>query len=143
MIQRIQTIWLLLASITMALTFKFSFFTGNKILKTPIVNQPIEEINGSSNFVGLIFAIAFVAICMVSIFLYKNRKLQMKLVAGCILLSLVNLYLLYSQTNNYTKGTYSISAILPVFAIGFVISALHSIWKDEKKIKELNSSRIR
>ncbi len=143
MIQRIQTVWLLLASIAMALTFKFSFFTGNKILKTPIVNQPIEDINASSNFLGLIFAIAFSAICFVAIFLFNNRKLQMKLVSLCILLSIINLYLLYNQTNSFTKGTYSISAIFPLIAIGFAISALHSIWKDEKKIKELNSSRIR
>jgi peptidoglycan/LPS O-acetylase OafA/YrhL len=143
MIQRIQTVWLLLASTAMALTFKFSFFTGNKIVKTPILNQPIEAINASSNFIGLILAIAFASICFITIFMFKNRKLQMKLVALCILVGLINLYLLYYQTNNFTNGTYSISAIFPVMAIGFAISALHSVWKDEKKIKELNSSRIR
>jgi Domain of unknown function (DUF4293) len=143
MIQRIQSVWLVLASIAMALTFKYSFYTGTKITKTPVVNQPIDVINASSNFLGLLLAITFAAICFITIFLFKNRKLQMKLVGVAILVGLVNFYLLYHQTNNFLKGTYSISAIFPFVAIGFAISALRCIWQDEKKIKDLNSNRLR
>jgi peptidoglycan/LPS O-acetylase OafA/YrhL len=132
-----------MASILMALTLKFPFFTGNKIDATITPTDALPAINAHTNIWLLVIACSFVAICFIVIFLFKNRKLQMQLVTLAIILGLVNLFLLYNETHQFTNGTYSISAILPIFAIGFCISALHSVWKDEKKIKELNSNRIR
>lgn len=139
MIQRIQTIWLLLASTAMVLTFKYPFYTGKKIVDTKEIDYTV---NASSNTIGLILTIAFVAITAITIFLFKNRKLQLKLSLLAVLISLINFYLLYNSTTN-VKGVYSLTAVLPVFVIGFAISALRCIWQDEKKIKELNSNRLR
>jgi peptidoglycan/LPS O-acetylase OafA/YrhL len=140
MIQRIQSVWLLLASVAMALTFKFKFAAGFKVENTQ--NLPKDVLAGS-HFMASLFAIAFTAACFVAIFLFKKRKLQMQIVTGAILVAIIATYFLYSRASSLTNVTYSITAILPIFAIGFAISALRCIWQDEKKIKELNSNRLR
>ncbi len=142
MIQRIQSVWLLLAATAMALAFKFSFYSGEKLVSNT-TTKSYFSVNASTNFIGLISSIAFAALCFVAILFFKNRKMQMKLIALAIVLGLANLYFLYHETTRFLSGTFSISAIFPVIAIGFAISAVHGVWKDEKKIKELNSNRLR
>jgi hypothetical protein len=140
MIQRLQTLWLLLATACMALTFKFKFAAGFKIdnaVKIP------KNVLAGTNIISSVAAIAFMAIALYSIFLYNNRKLQLRIVAINIVTALVTFYGLYSQTTPLTDTTYAISGILPVFALGFTISALHCTWQDQKKINDLNSNRLR
>jgi peptidoglycan/LPS O-acetylase OafA/YrhL len=140
MIQRIQTIWLLLAAVAMALTFKFKFAAG--FLLSNGQNLP-KDVMSTNHFLASIFAIAFIVASIISIFLFKNRKLQMKIVGVSILTGLITIYFLYNKTTTLSNITYSIGAVLPFFSVGFVISALRCIWQDQKKIKDLNSNRLR
>jgi peptidoglycan/LPS O-acetylase OafA/YrhL len=138
MIQRIQTLWLLFASIAMGLMLKFSFYIGADALTDKSV-----KITGATSFWNSVLIITFSAITFISIFLFKKRKGQMQLVALAVLIGLVSIFLLYNQTTVLKNGSYSIGAVLPIFAIGFCISAWRCIWQDEKKIKELKSNRLR
>jgi hypothetical protein len=140
MIQRIQTVWLLLAGICMWLCFKFPFFTG-----TRMVNAVKEDVRvlANSSFIGMVLSLTFLIGSVVLIFLYKKRTLQFRLNLLLILIGLVNGYVLYTNSRGLSNGTYSISAVFPVFAIGFAISAARCIWHDEKKIRSLNSNRLR
>lgn len=140
MIQRIQSIWLLLAAIVMMLTFKWPFATG-----TTMVNNVLSptKVYANTTVPTLLLAVAFIIINLVVIFLYNNRKLQMKVLAAAIVLGLLNVYLLYNNTSSLIDYTYSLSAVLPLFATGFVISAVHAIWQDDKKVTEMNSDRLR
>ena len=139
MIQRLQTLWLLFAAICMAFMFKLSFYSG----QISEVNKENVKILGNNTIqLGILISI-FTTLALVLIFLYKNRKLQMRLAALNLIIALYILYCLYAQTKTVTNGTYSLTAVLPIFAIGFTISAIHCIWQDERKIKELNSNRIR
>ena len=84
MIQRIQSIWLLLASACAFAGLKIAFYTGNVIPETnavPGVNY-YEVVNGMSSLINNILTIVIAVLALVSIFLFSNRKLQIKF---CIL----------------------------------------------------------
>ena len=136
MIQRIQSLWLLLAAACAFAGFKFSFYSGNK-LNDPLLHQ----LNASSTLLLMISTIAVAGIAFVTIFLFKKRSLQLWLCVLGILLEAVLLFLYYRQTTTFTQGTYSLTAILQgIILIAFVLAA-RGINKDSKFLKE--SDRLR
>ncbi len=140
MIQRLQTLWLLFAATCMALTFKFKFSSGDTLQNNIATHK---DVTAGSHIMSLVLVLAFLAIAIYSILIFKRRKAQMWLAFLNILIGIACIYSFYWQTNLITNTTYAIAALLPLFAIGFTISALHCIWQDHKKMKELNSNRLR
>jgi len=139
MIQRIQTIWLVLAAACTAFSFKFSFYSGNKIGTNNLPS--LEQLTASSTFFLLVLAVILIAETTAAIFMYKNRKQQLWLTVSTLLVSLVNLGVYFSQLKNYSNGTLSFTAIL-VFAIPVFLSlAIRGIWKDEKLVKSVDRIR--
>jgi len=138
MIQRQQSLWLLLAAVASFLSFKFPFYTGN-ILENNM--SRFEELEGGSNFFLLILTGASVLISAITIFLYKDRKTQFKLAIGGILLSIILLVIYFVQLKKFTNGNFALTAIF-VFAIliGYIMAA-KGIWKDEKLVKSLDKLR--
>jgi Domain of unknown function (DUF4293) len=135
MIQRIQTIWLLLAAAAAFATLKFSFYSGNKD------NNLFEELTGSSHFLLLILSVAVGLLALITIFLYKNRKLQIRLSLLGIVLQLVALAVYFQQTKTYVQGSFTLtSAISFVIPIFFILAWL-GIRKDEKLIKSMDRLR--
>ncbi len=76
MLQRMQTVWMLLAGIFAFLTIRFVVYTGTKNVNN--VNEYAALTAGSSFFL-LILTIATGLVALITIFLYKNRSLQIKL----------------------------------------------------------------
>lgn len=73
MLQRIQSIWLLLAASMGALSLQFSFFSGNKLNAETNVKEWIEYTAAQ----GSLNAILTIAICvatLVCIFIIKTEK---------------------------------------------------------------------
>lgn len=139
MIQRIQTLWLALAAACAALSFKFSFYSGNKIGKNNLPS--LEQLVASSTFFLLVLAVILIAETTAAIFMYKNRNQQLWLTVSTLLVSLLNLGVYFSQIKNYSNGTLSFTAIL-VVAIPVLLSfAIRGIWKDEKLVKSLDRIR--
>jgi len=68
MLQRIQSIWLLLASICSFATLKFPFYMG-----TDKTGVPSSTLEATDNFLLIIFTVAIGVTALLSIFLYKNR----------------------------------------------------------------------
>ena len=137
MIQRIQSVWLLLVAACAFATFKFEFYAGIG----SATNAPF--LNAGANFLISIITIAIGGLALVNIFLFKNRTLQLRLCVLGILLELVLLFLYYRQVQTYPagQGTYSLTAILhAVIIIAFFLAA-RGINKDEKLIKD--SDRLR
>jgi drug/metabolite transporter (DMT)-like permease len=139
MIQRTQTLWLAFAAACAALSFKFSFYSGNKLSTVP---QPsFDKITASSNFILLILTALLVAGCLIIIFLYKNRKQQLWLTITSIAVSLTDIFLYCTETKKYISGTYSLSAIF-VFAVPvLLVLAARGIWQDEKLVKSVDRIR--
>jgi predicted MFS family arabinose efflux permease len=138
MIQRQQSLWLLLAAVASFLSFKFPFYTGN-IVENNL--SRFEELEGGSNFFLLVLTGLSVLISLIAIFLYKDRKTQFKLTIGGILMAVVLLVLYFSQVKKFSSGNFALTAVF-VFAIlvGYLMAA-RGIWKDEKLVKSLDKLR--
>lgn len=139
MLQRMQSIWLLLAAIFAFLTIRLSFYSGN--IETPGQPASFQYLNAGFNIWILIVTIALVCIAAIDIFLYKNRKLQGRLAILGILLSILNIFLYYKQTLRFTIGNYDLTAILSLLLPVFFFLASRGIYKDQKLVKSLDRLR--
>ena len=139
MIQRIQTIWLLLAAIASLLTFRFSFYSGHKIGST-VLNE-WTNLSASSSLLLVILASLTGIGSFVAIFLYKDRKTQLRVTIVALILSLLSLIVYFTQVKNYEKGELSFTAILAFIVPVFLFLAMRGIWKDQKLLKSLDRLR--
>jgi len=136
MIQRIQSVWLLLAAACAFATFKLSFYSG-----TNAKAIPSYELNATETFPLMALTIIIGILAVMIIFLFKKRTVQLRLCVLGILLEGLLIFLYYRQVTTFTQGTYSLWAILhSVIVISFFLAA-RAINKDEKLIKD--SDRLR
>ena len=136
MIQRIQTLWLLLASICAFASVKLPFYFGS--LEVP---GPTITITPYDNFMLLVFVIATALMGLVSIFLFSNRSLQIKMCIVGLVLSLANLMHYFLFMKNFKTGGLSLYSILSFLVPVFFILAIRSIYKDRKLLKSLDRLR--
>jgi hypothetical protein len=136
MIQRIQTLWLLLASICAFASVKLPFYFGS--LEVP---GPTITITPYDHFMLLVFVIATALMGLVSIFLFSNRSLQIKMCIVGLVLSLANLMHYFLYMKNFKTGGLSLYSILSFLVPVFFILAIRSIYKDQKLLKSLDRLR--
>ena len=139
MIQRIQSLWLLVAASFALLTIKFPFYSGNLLSIEPAGN--IVELTAASNIVLLLFAIVVAVDCLLILFLYKNRKLQLGLTIGAIVLSILYILVFTLEMKHFVSGNLSLTANIAFAIPVFLFFAARRIWKDEQLLK--NSDRLR
>jgi len=141
MIQRVQTIWLLLAAVCGFALTQVPLFTGR------LPNEIIRRVLATESL--LLFALIIGAACLAlaCIFLFKNRPLQFKLSVTGVILSIIitGLEVWYiegfKRANALVKGTYYWGGLLPIAMVILFILATRGIYKDEKVIKSLNRLR--
>ena len=136
MIQRIQSVWLLVASILSFLTLKVSFYSG-----TYLPDNQYHQLNGTDNILLMITTIALGVVTLLTIFLYKTRIIQLRLCIIGIVLDLLLIYLYFRAIQNYSQGTFSITAAAHLLILIALIFSARGINKDEKLIKD--SDRLR
>ena len=136
MIQRIQSVWLLIASIVAFLTLKLSFYSG-----TYLPDNLYHQLNGTENLRLMIPTIALGVLTLVTIFMFKNRVTQLWFSIAAIILDMVILFLYYQTVKDFTQGDYAITAALHAIIIIALALAMRGINKDEKLIKESNRFR--
>jgi hypothetical protein len=88
--------------------------------------------------------IVLAVVAFIAIFLYNNRKLQMKVVLLSILLSVVLIGLFIfglTQHIGIQNYVFKIGAILPVFILLFNVLAYFSIKSDEKLVRSMDRLR--
>jgi hypothetical protein len=135
MIQRIQTLWLLVAAGCSVAAILLPFYAGNTS------NNLYERLSGQSHFHLLILCVAVGLGSLVSIFLYKNRKRQMQITFVALLLQLLNIFLFIQKANSFVDGTYSLSSVFSFAVPVLLILALLSIRKDEQLIRSMDRLR--
>lgn len=134
MIQRKQSIFLILA----ALVSTVSAWIGD-LWKTASGWIQAEDVT-----VLLLLFLSSAALSAATIFLFKNRKFQMRLGGLNIILNILLVgYLAYSLSNlpggfDSEKG---IGLLAPFISIAFLIMANRYIQKDEKLVKSVNRFR--
>lgn len=139
MIQRKQTLWLLVAATLSLLSLKLPVYGGNLVDATGV--KQWKEMTAASTLLLTLSAGAVAVIALVAIFLYKNRPLQMRVVVVNLLLSLALLGLFFMESRNYLEGGFSITALLPLLVPVLLAVALVGIRKDERLMKSLDRLR--
>ena len=140
MIQRQQTLWLLLATAAAVLSFMFPFATGEELVEKTTMRRREELIAGKDFFI-LLLTIASVCISTVTIFLFKDRKLQIKLCLLGLLVSIGILVLYIIGMQKLIASTPALWAVLTVLIIVGFFMAFRNIRKDEKLVKSLDKLR--
>lgn len=136
MIQRIQSLWLLLASACAFAGYKFPYYSGTN--QKGIAGY---QLNATENFLLIAVTGIIGALALLLIFLFKNRTLQLRLCLLGIVLEALLIFLYYREVKTFSTGTLSLTSILQsVIIIAFFLAA-RAINKDEKMVKE--SDRLR
>lgn len=138
MIQRQQTLWLLLASLAALLCFMFPFATGKVLEKEITVDRSLKA---GSDFLLLVFTGASLILSSAIIVLYKDRKLQIKLCLVGLLLGVVIVILYIGQMKKLSNATLALFCILPFAIVVGYFMAFRNIRKDEKLVKSLDKLR--
>lgn len=145
MIQRIQTLWLFIAALMAAGLFGFDLYQAHFMVNGV---ETIQHLNVMNNYPLLLLALVMVALPLIDIFLFRNRKRQRSMAvlsivvcAGFIALMLMQVTSIKNQTPAPIKGTYWVGAVLPIISIIFLILAISGIRKDEKLVKSLDRLR--
>lgn len=136
-----QSLWLLLAAICAFFTYTLILYSGT------LANGSQVLFALGDHFLLVAVIIAIAALSLLTIFLFKNRKLQFRLTILAIVLTLGYLALQYFSIEQFKKdnavvtGSYHVSAVLPILSIIFLIMAARGINKDEKLVKSLDRLR--
>ena len=136
MLQRIQTVYLLIAGIVSAgLIFVFNLWTTKEGVQLFAQQELL--------YFGLFLGSALLS--LISIFMFKNRKSQFVLGRLNIILNFILLGLFVYQSLNLSgeanvseKG---IGMLLPIFSIVFIALANMAIKKDEDLVKSVDRLR--
>jgi O-antigen/teichoic acid export membrane protein len=141
MIQRLQSVWLLLAAAAAFCSLRFSFYSGNMIG----TNQAKSWVylTAQSNLLLLILTAGVGIAALITIFLYKNRKQQSRLAWITLLVSIINLVLFFTQIQKFVQGegNYDLTALFAIIVPVFLFLAIRGIRKDEKLVKSLDRLR--
>ena len=141
MIQRIQSVWLLLAGVAAFLTLKFSFYSGHLIKDAQ--PRPIAFLPATGSILLTITTVATGLLALVTIFFYKDRKLQTRLSFVALLLSGLNLVLYYLEIKKFVpgEGNYDLTAVIAIVVPVLIILAIRGIYRDQKLVKSLDRLR--
>ena len=138
MIQRQQTLWLILAAAASFLAFQFPFYTG---YFTDDTIKIFKELDAGSNLFLLILTGASVLLAVVTIFLFKDRKMQLKFAVTGVLLSILIVVLFILEMRKFITGNLTLTSIFVfLIPVGYIMG-LRGIRKDQKLIKSLDKLR--
>ena len=146
MIQRVQSIFLLLAAVASFSLFAVPLATsGEQVASNDIFSDGVFNIMdhpGLMVFFGLAGALAAIAI-----FLFKNRRVQMRLTIFSVIALIIGsvLGIVYYMNNSQDLAGVEISdqigIFLPVISIIFSLLALRFINKDENLVRSMDRLR--
>lgn len=145
MIQRIQTVYLLLAAAAGVATWFFNLW------RAKLVNNTYQYFSGQSNYLYFVAIMIIVALAVVCIFLFKKRPLQLRLTILNLILALGVIALQYwriqvlqqhlEAVNMLADSTYLPAAFLPVLIVILLFLAARGIYKDERLVRSLDRLR--
>jgi Domain of unknown function (DUF4293) len=141
MIQRIQSLWLFLSTACAAL------FIFMPVYKGLYLNNTSQAVSIRENLFLLAGASIVTAIGFFTIFLFKNRKLQKRLIVLNLLfiagLFIAQYYLIevFKKEMGVVLGDWQMIAILPLFMLLFHVFAYRGIVADEKLISSADRMR--
>jgi hypothetical protein len=153
MIQRIQSLYLLLVTVLYSLLFIIplnQLIAANHVLELNIFGIYELETSGktliASLYPILILVIVSILISLISIFLFKKRKIQMRLsmynaILGIGIEALALFYIYRVAENNDSSFGFAPGLLIPIVSSIFSFLAFKSIDKDEKLVRSIDRIR--
>lgn len=157
MIQRIQTIYLLVAAIcsVVCLSLPLGRYVDDGLLTAKLYNLCIMQMGGAEHVFSFaavplfVILLLVVVISLYTVFMYRNRKLQMRLCSFSSLL-VIGWYIVYAVLAKLWGGSIDVTSLsfapgvgaaLPAVALIFNLMARRAINADEKLVRA--ADRIR
>jgi hypothetical protein len=143
MIQRIQSIWLLLSSLIIVILSRLPIYVGS------LGDGSKKELMTAERLHMMILALLLIILPIIAIFLFKNRTGQKQIIWLHILLNLLLLLFFYMAKSAFVEGQqpefvssrYGIAVIIPVLSIILDVMAFRGVRSDEKLIKAADKFR--
>ena len=146
MIQRIQSLWLILAALLNALLFFIPLYQYN------FPNQIYSpwQVERVSTYIPLFVVAALIVLLpFVAIFLFKNRKKQKNLIWLSLLANVVFLAIVFMRVADLKNATpppgnfsYAFPGVLlTIISCAFLILSIRGIRHDEKLIRSMDRLR--
>jgi hypothetical protein len=145
MIQRKQSLWLLLAALLNAGVLYFDLYKYHTTANG--VDTP-GQLRVSDHYPSLLIALVMILLPLVTIFMYKKRKQQIAMAFVSILAVTSFIFFALNRVGHIadggivaTGGSYWLGAILPVISIIFLFLAILGIRKDDKLVRSADRLR--
>jgi hypothetical protein len=145
MIQRKQSIWLLLAALLNAAVFLGANFSIETRIQNVLQTNRYAVLQ---HLPSTLFILVAIVLSLIAIFLFRKRPLQMKMSLLALLATMAYCFINWMRikeifANNKLISNYSfgLASITPYFAIVFILLACLGIRKDEKLVKSLDRLR--
>ena len=150
MLQRKQSLWLMLSACVLGLTYFIPF--GVKMLSSvgteQIVSTPLYNY---SFFPIMVLTLLGMLLPVITIFLFKNRSLQMRLIIismglqGAALVSMILKCIDKTEGNKFVLGMLGsqlyIGLAIPLISLILLYMAYHGVHSDEKLVKSADRMR--
>ncbi len=145
MIQRKQSLWLLLAALVNCCILFLDLYRWHESNNGTDV---LHQLKVTDHFPSLLLVLVMTALPAVTVFMYRQRKRQINMsllsilvTAGFIALMLVRVSALGSMTPPPLSGSYWVGSVLPVISLVFIVLAIVGIRKDDKLVKSMDRLR--
>ncbi len=138
MIQRLQSIWLLLATAFNALTFKLPFYSGD--WTRDLSPLPVDLNAVTTVWLTILTALTGL-LALITIFLYKNRKLQLKLCYLGVFLTAALLTVYFLEIAHFQSGNVALWAVFYFAILACFVLAARGVSNDEKLVKSMDRLR--
>jgi len=153
MIQRKQSLWLFIAALLNAGVFYFDLYRYHNTVRSIVkgvdtVTDTTGQIRVADHFPTLLIALVMTLLPVVIIFMFNNRKRQIRMcfvsilaIASFITIALQRVKHLGNLTPPPSSESYWIGSVLPIAAVIFIIMAMIAIRKDERLVKSVDRLR--
>ena len=153
MIQRKQSLWLLVAALLNAGVFLFDYYKYQTTVLKQLLDKQVPVANPgslrvSNDFLLMLVALVMILLPLVTIFMFKKRKQQILMTYVSILAVIAFTGIVLMRVNSIAKNaiiagseSYSIGVVLPVISLVFMVLAIIGIRKDDKLVKSVDRLR--
>ncbi len=136
----------MLASLFAAGVFMFDYYRANVIAAGGATE--IKSIRVTDHYPSLLMALVMVLLPLVTIFMFSNRKRQIRMTAISILTTISFSTMMLARVTGLSKlvppvtgGSYWIGAVLPVISLVLLVLAILGIRSDEKLVRSVDRLR--
>jgi hypothetical protein len=142
MIQRKQSIYLFIAALLNAGVFYFDLYKTHTVVNGI---DTLGQLRVSDHYPSLLIVLVMTLLPLITIFMFGNRKRQVRMCFASILAIIAFISLTLSRVGRIipppSSGSYWIGSVLPVVSFVFIFLAIFGIRRDEKLVKSVDRLR--